>query len=193
MGLRVTGGRLGGRRLLAPKTGVRPTADRVRESLFSHLGDLEGVAVLDLFAGTGALGIEALSRGAASLVAVELSRGVRQVLLGNLSSLSIRDEVRVEAASADAAVKKLGRAGARFDLIFLDPPYAAEAAAPVLGAIVAAGVLAEDGLVVFERGRSHPVPVIQGLQVVDERSYGDTVISELRHAASTDEPMDQDS
>jgi 16S rRNA (guanine(966)-N(2))-methyltransferase RsmD len=159
---------------------VRPTADRVRESLFARLGDLSGVAVLDLFAGTGARGIEAISRGAASLVAVERSRTTRRVLEANLVALDLLDVARVEGGSAAAVVQRLGRAGARFDLIFLDPPYAAAAAASALGAIVAADVLADQGVVVLERGRSHPVPAVAGLHVVDERRYGHTVISQLQ-------------
>jgi 16S rRNA (guanine966-N2)-methyltransferase len=180
MGLRVTGGSLGGRRLRAPGAGVRPTADRVRESLFARLGDLEGVAVLDLFAGTGALGIEALSRGAMSLVAVERSRTTRRVLEENLAALGLASVARVEGGAALACVQRLGRARTQFDLVFLDPPYAADAAVPVLAAIVNAGILAPHGVVVLERSRSHPVAAVSGLPLLDERRYGDTVISQFQ-------------
>ena len=179
-GLRVTGGSLGGRKLRAPAAGVRPTADRVRESLFARLGDLEGVAVLDLFAGTGALGIEALSRGAASLVAVERSRTTKRVLEENLAALGLAPVARVEGGAALACVQRLGRARTRFDLVFLDPPYAAGAAAPVLAAIATAGILAPHAVVVLERSRSHPVAAVAGLPLVDERRYGDTVISQFQ-------------
>merc|ERR1711969_265866 len=103
-GLRVTGGRLGGRRFRAPGGGVRPTADRVRESLFARLGDLSGRQVLDLYAGSGALGLEAFSRGAAGVVFVERSPRVARVLRKNLVELGLEAEARVVAADASAAL-----------------------------------------------------------------------------------------
>ena len=177
MGLRVTGGRLGGRRLRSPRSGTRPSADRVRESLFARLGDLAGLAVLDLFAGTGALGIEALSRGAASLVSVECSRRALAVLRGNLAALELDASTRVMASDAAAAVRRLGREGARFDLVLMDPPYASGATQGTLEALVEAGILAAGAVVVLERARSHPLPAAAGLSPLDERRYGDTVIS----------------
>jgi len=177
MGLRVTGGRLGGRRLRAPRSGTRPSADRVRESLFARLGDLAGTAVLDLFAGTGALGIEALSRGAASLVSVERSRGTLAVLRANIAALGLESVTRVMAEDAVGAVRRLGREGERFDLVLLDPPYASGAPRGVLEALVEAGVLAPEAEVVLERSRSHSLPAVAGLGRLDERRYGDTLIS----------------
>jgi pantetheine-phosphate adenylyltransferase len=177
MALRVTGGRLGGRKLRAPRSGVRPSADRVRESLFARLGDLEGAAVLDLFAGTGALGIEAVSRGAASLVCVERSRSTLAVLRGNLADLGLESSAQVSAGDAIAAVRRLGRAGQRFDLVLLDPPYASDAAGEALAALVEAGVLAPGAMVVLERSRSHSFQAVAGLRLVDERRYGETLIT----------------
>lgn len=184
MGLRVTGGRLGGRRLRSPRAGVRPTADRVRESLFARLGDLEGARVLDLFAGSGALGIEALSRGAESLVSVERSRSARAVLQANLEALELTDCARLMAGDAITAVGRLARAGERFHLVLLDPPYAADAAGPVLEAIVKVELLAPHGVVVLERSRSHPLPDVTGLVPVDERRYGDTMITQFQLPAN---------
>src|SRR5512138_608446 len=120
--MRVTGGRLGGRRLVSPPTGVRPTADRVRESLFARLLDLDGVNVLDLYAGTGALGIEALSRGAARVVRGEVS----------------------------GALRRLAGEGLRFDLVLADPPYEDDAIADSLGLLVTGQLLAPDAVVVVE-------------------------------------------
>lgn len=177
MGLRVTGGELGGRRLRAPRSGVRPSADRVRESLFAILGDLTGAAVLDLFAGSGALGIEALSRGAASLVCVERSRATLAVLRENLASLGLDPVARVMAGDAEAVIARLGRAGERFDLVLMDPPYAPEAGHAALVALGRAGLLAPEAMVVLERSKSHPVGAVAGLRHLEDRSYGDTVIT----------------
>ena len=156
------GRRLAGRRLRAPRGGLRPTADRVRESVFARLGELEGVAVLDLYAGTGALGIEALSRGAASLVSVERARGVVAVIRANLEALDLRSVSRVMAIDVVGAVRSLGRAGAHFDLVLADPPYAAGEALAALEALVEAEVLAPGAVVVLERGKESSFAVRGG-------------------------------
>lgn len=179
----MTGGILGGRRLVAPAgRGVRPTTDRVRESIFGRLGGLEGACVLDLYAGTGAMGIEALSRGAASVVFVERARDALDALRRNLSALGVASRVRVVVRDAAAAVADLGRAGERFDLVLVDPPYETDEADRALRALVRAGVLADGALVVVERSRRHPLPPVPGLAVEDERRYGDTIVSRLAAA-----------
>ncbi|MEE9607877.1 MAG: 16S rRNA (guanine(966)-N(2))-methyltransferase RsmD [Myxococcota bacterium] len=176
-GLRITGGRLGGRRLRAPRGGLRPTSDRVRESLFARLGDLSGVAVLDLYAGTGALGVEAVSRGADSLVCVEQAPLCLAALRANLAELGLGPTVRVIADDAVRAVRRLGRSSQRFDLVLMDPPYVSAEAPRALEALVEAGVLAEGATVVLESGRRHPVAAAAGLVRVDERRYGETVLT----------------
>lgn len=176
--LRVTGGRLRSRRLRAPPgADVRPTADRVREALFARLGDLQGAAVLDLFAGSGALGIEALSRGAESLVCVERSRRCAAVLRANLESLGVAAESRVLESDALRALRRLGAAGERFDLVLIDPPYASDAAGRALAALIETRVLVPGAMVVVESGRCHACPVPRGLERVDQRRYGDTRIT----------------
>jgi len=176
----VTGGRLGGRRIRVPPAGVRPTADRVREALFARLGALEGCRVLDLYAGSGALGIEALSRGAACAVFVERSAGVLAVLRANLGSLALDAVARVERGDARAALRRLGRAGCRFDLVLLDPPYAeSQELERALRALVTSGILAPGAMVVAETSRRPALPPIEGLEALDERRYGDTVIHRL--------------
>ncbi|MFQ5417807.1 MAG: 16S rRNA (guanine(966)-N(2))-methyltransferase RsmD [Myxococcota bacterium] len=183
MGLRITGGRLSGRKLRTPRAGARPTADRVRESLFARLGDLEGADVLDCYAGSGALGIEALSRGARSLVCIERARGTAAILAKNLELLGLDSSSRVIRDEVTAALPRLGRARERFDLVLMDPPYASKEAPEALAALVRAGVLAVGATVVLERGRSHPVPDVEGLSPLDERRYGDTVISRFTASA----------
>ena len=169
--MRIVGGRLRGRALAGPKSPpIRPTADRLRESLFNILthsyGDaVEGVRVLDLFAGTGALGIEALSRGAASCVFVDVDT---RPVLANLEALGIDAEVR--RAQALSALK----AADQYDLVLLDPPYrdAARLGPELTEALP--GVLSQSARVVSESDRRHPL--VLGLPLSDERRYGDTLI-----------------
>jgi 16S rRNA (guanine966-N2)-methyltransferase len=169
--VRVIAGDLGGRRLAAPRGArTRPTAERVREALFSMLGDVSGARVLDLFAGSGALGIEALSRGAAAATFVERSQPALAALRANVESLGLEQRARIVAGEALAAL----RAPAKYDLVFLDPPYAT--AATLAGALARElpAVLAPSGRVVSESDRR--VPLELGLALRRERRYGDTMI-----------------
>jgi 16S rRNA (guanine966-N2)-methyltransferase len=164
--MRVVAGRYGGRTLKAPRGGdVRPTADRVREALFSILGPLDGLSVLDLFAGTGALGIEAISRGAATCVFVDVDT---RPVLANLEALGIEADVR--RARALTAL----RPGDHYDLVLLDPPYrdAARLGPELTEALPP--VLNPSARVVSESDRRHPLEL--GLTLHDERRYGDTLI-----------------
>jgi 16S rRNA (guanine(966)-N(2))-methyltransferase RsmD len=180
--MRIIAGRLRGRDLGAVTDGVRPTSDRVRESMFSVVGSVEGLRVLDLCAGTGALGLEAYSRGAESVVWVERSRRVARALSRRLASFGLDAEpgLRLVVADARQAVSRLAReADARFDLVFYDPPYAAGDRAEVLEALFESSLLEPHARVVVEGGRRHPLPAVAGGRVVDERHYGDTVLSWL--------------
>lgn len=176
--MRVTGGELRGRRIRVPRSsGVRPTADRVREALFARLGDLEGVRALDLFGGSGALGIEALSRGAERVVFVERSAPVAAVLHANLVEVGMLARAHVVRGDAAGVVRRLAAAGERFDLALLDPPYGEpETANRALRALATSGILAPRATVVVEASRRHPPHSVEGLAVVDERRYGETVI-----------------
>jgi 16S rRNA (guanine(966)-N(2))-methyltransferase RsmD len=159
---------------------VRPTSDRVRESLFARLGDVAGARVLDLYCGTGALGIEALSRGAESLVSVDRSARSVAATRANLAAVGAGTEARVVKAEARGAVRRLAESGARFDLVFVDPPYADfDGIGPLLEALVGSGVLEAHGVVVVECAKRHAVPPIEGLTVEATRSYGDTAITWL--------------
>ena len=174
--MRITGGRLAGRRLEVPKGEVRPTADRVRESLFARLGCLAGKRVLDLFAGSGALGFEALSRGAASVVFVDRSHAVLAAVRRNAEALGVAESVELRRGEAGAVLKRLAGTGS-FDLVFLDPPYAGERLVATLHQLAAAALLANDAVVVAESDRRHPPGAIEGLAAIDERRYGDTLIT----------------
>ncbi len=185
--LRVTGGELRGRRIRVPRSSVvRPTADRVREALFARLGELDGVRALDLFAGSGALGIEALSRGAAQAVFVERSAPVAELLRANLVDLGVRERAKVVHGEAAGVVRRLAAAGERFDLALLDPPYAELGAmARALRALATSGILAPRATVVVEASRRHAPQPVEGLVPVDERRYGDTVIHRFEHGSGT--------
>jgi len=175
---RIVAGTVGGRTLRVPPVGTRPTSDRVREALFSrleHLGALDDAHVLDLYAGSGALGIEASSRGAASVTLVESARPAAEVCRRNVADLRLVG-VRVVAERAERFVQR--PAVAPWDLVFLDPPYelAEEDLAVVLGGLTGAA-LAESAVVVVERSSRTPEPRWPaGLERTDRRAYGDTVI-----------------
>jgi 16S rRNA (guanine966-N2)-methyltransferase len=179
--MRVIAGRYGGRRLKAPKgRATRPTADRVREALFSMLGDVSGATVLDLFAGTGALGIEALSRGAARGMFAERDPSALAILKSNLSDLRIGEEqAQVRAGDALSVLRTARTRGETYDLVFVDPPYGrarelGEALAAILPSLLAPGAR-----VVVESDRRHPAEL--ELPVTARRRYGDTVITIYRH------------
>ena len=178
--LRVTGGAHAGRRLRVPPGAVRPTAERVREALFSMLAHRDALAdarVLDVFAGSGALGLEALSRGAASGLFVEKSRAVARTLTANIEALGLAARARVVVRDAVGALRALAAEGERFDLCFVDPPYASSLAADVLGLLAGSGLLSARAVLVAESDRRHAPGPIAGLALAVERRYGDTLIS----------------
>jgi 16S rRNA (guanine(966)-N(2))-methyltransferase RsmD len=172
--MRVVAGAYGGRRLVAPDgSATRPTSDRVREALFSVLGaSVQGARVLDLFAGSGALGIEALSRGAASAVFVDRAPRAIAAVRANLAALAIDADVR--RIEARAWLRTASTRSEAYDLVFLDPPYrrAAELGRELSEGLAA--VLAPGARVVSESDRRDPLEL--DLPLADERRYGDTVI-----------------
>jgi 16S rRNA (guanine966-N2)-methyltransferase len=179
--MRVIAGRLGGRQLQAPKGRVtRPTSDRVREALFSMLGDIEGAVVLDLFAGTGALGIEALSRGAAKAVFVERDGSALSALEGNLAKLGVDgEEAEIRRGDAFGALRRAREGKETYDLVFIDPPYRqARDWEPELSAILPS-LLGPDARVVLESDRRAPMGL--ALEIEQERRYGNTNITIHRH------------
>lgn len=177
--MRVIAGRFGGRRLHAVRGRVvRPTADRVREALFSVLEPaLPEARVLDLYAGTGALAIEALSRGAASAVCVERDPRALAALERNVTALAIADRVRIVRGDALAFARRAERGDERYDVVFCDPPYRAP-----LDAVAAAVVEAEwwTRIAVLEHAaRTEPPAAPEGV-AAETRRYGDTAITIYR-------------
>lgn len=184
--MRIISGRFRGRDLGKVPDGVRPTTDRVRESLFSVLGAVDDLRVLDLFAGTGALGLECYSRGAASIVFVERSRRVARALQKRFDALPLDEaesgnlELRVQ--PAQRALSHLERDGvAPFDLVFVDPPYADLEDTPIFETLVGSTLLAADAMVVVEGPTRHALRVPEALQPADERIYGETRLTWLRY------------
>jgi 16S rRNA (guanine966-N2)-methyltransferase len=171
--VRVIAGRFRGRRLQAPPgRATRPTADRVREALFATLGPLDGTVVLDLFAGSGALGIEALSRGAAEATFVDSDPRAVRAVRDNVAALGIDAEVR--RADARAFLVRAREQQRHYDLVFLDPPYRSAARlGPGLSSVLPE-VIAAGGRVVTESDRR--APLMLDLELIDERRYGDTLI-----------------
>jgi 16S rRNA (guanine966-N2)-methyltransferase len=175
---RIIAGRAGGRRIAVPPAGTRPTSDRVREALFSALTadpGLDGAAVLDLCAGSGALGLEALSRGAAHALFVESDRRAAAVLRRNVTAVGLPGAV-VRASTAGSVLT--GPADRAYDVVLVDPPYATPdgEVAGWLAAAAVNGWLAGDAVVVVERGRGAAFPWPGPLVAVRERRYGDTVL-----------------
>ncbi len=164
-----------GRRLEAPEgTTTRPTGDRVREAVFNSLhslGAIEDASVLDLYAGSGALGIEALSRGAARATFVDTDRRSIAAIEANLAATGLADRAEVVRADADSVLVRAAAEGRRWDLALLDPPYSFDGWADLLTGVPA-------GLVVVESDRSIEPP--PGWGVVRERRYGGTLVAVLR-------------
>jgi 16S rRNA (guanine966-N2)-methyltransferase len=175
--MRVVAGELRGRRLVAPRgDATRPTADRVREALFSILGDVSGLRVLDLFAGSGALGIEALSRGAAEAEFVDSSQAAVAAVRRNLSELGLDAPVHRRDAFAYLAAAA-GRSP--FDLVFVDPPYDSALALGNRLAERLPSALTEDAVIVTESNKRAPLEL--PFTLVRERTYGDTRVAIHRH------------
>lgn len=185
--MRIIAGTFRGRALATVGRGdaaahLRPTADRVRESLFSvltHLGVVDGARVLDLFAGTGALGLEALSRGAAQVTFVENGRVAQGLIARNVALTQSADRTRLIRRDA---TKPGDNPGAPFDLVFLDPPYGKGLGQQALAAARAGGWLAPGALIVWEE--SAPMQAPDGFRMQDSRSYGDTHVTLLWYGAA---------
>ena len=181
--MRVIGGSARGRKLVAPRDArVRPTAGRIKEAIFnilsSRLPGFDGLRVLDIFAGTGNLGIEALSRGAAQAVFVDNHRESATFIRKNLESLEFSDKGQIIVQDASVAIKILGRTGGQFDIAFLDPPYGQGLAEKTLELLASSPLLAPGAIIVAEMGSREEISSrIGSLEQFDRRRYGDTAVS----------------
>lgn len=181
--MRIIGGTHRGRVLAEFKgENIRPTADRVKESLFNVLSrEIYGARILDLFCGSGALGLECLSRGARTAVFNDCSKESVAVLTANVKKLGVREACEIYTSDYLACLAKLG---GKFDIVFLDPPYRFDYGAIAAKEIIRRDLLAEGGVIVYERDEPYAENGAEGLIVSDVRKYGKTYLSFLRKAES---------
>jgi 16S rRNA (guanine966-N2)-methyltransferase len=184
--MRIVAGALKGRRLVTPRGALtRPTADQVRIALLDALAPwLGGARLLDLFAGAGGVGLEALSRGAAHATFVERDARAVAALRRNVAALSLEGRARVLRADAPRALARLSREGERFQLVFLDPPYESDLADGLLAALGNGQVLAAPGIVVVQHfTKRPPAPEPRGLRAYRARRFGETTLTFFRGQA----------
>lgn len=180
--MRIVGGKLKSRRLfVSSRANFRPTADRVKESIFNILkGELEGKRVLDLFAGTGNLGIEAISRGAVSITFVDLSAQSIKIIRRNLEDLECLSNTEILKLDYRKALQKLAREGRRFEIVFADPPYLLGYAQGVIDCLKETEILSDDALVVIEHHKKEKLDLDSSdLVELRRKKFGDTMVSIL--------------
>lgn len=187
--MRITGGTLRGRKLAAPADmRVRPTSDRVREAIFNILAHndfgcgfaLDGARVADLFAGTGAMGIEALSRGAKFCLFVEEAAESRALIRENVEAFHLTGATKIWRRDATELGPMAAGAGGPFDLVFLDPPYRKNLLAPALAALRDGGWLVDNAILVAECAEDETIPDVEGFTAIDDRVYGETRVKLFR-------------
>jgi 16S rRNA (guanine966-N2)-methyltransferase len=185
--MRVVSGLFRGRAITAPPgAGTRPTSDRARQAIFNVLEHaawspgLEGRRVIDLFAGSGALGVEAMSRGAVFCLFVETDEDARGTIRDNLEAFGLFGAARIHRRDATDLGQRPASAGPAFDLAFLDPPYGKGLGERTLAALGQGGWLAPGAAVVFERGSDEPDPELPGYELLDARDYGAARVLFLR-------------
>jgi 16S rRNA (guanine(966)-N(2))-methyltransferase RsmD len=181
--MRIIGGKARGRAIRLPGgCRIRPTADRVKEALFNILGPVEGKSFIDVFAGCGNVGLEALSRGACRSVFVEKDLRLIEAIRENLRLLGFEGRAEMIAADAEKGMRRLGKKGERFDILFADPPYEEGFLTEIMNYLEGAELLTENGIIILQHSLREPLrqSVTQPLAVSDQRRYGDTLLSFLK-------------
>ena len=180
--MRVISGSARGLKLLSPEgLHTRPTTDRIKETLFNIMQpDIYLSDFLDLFSGSGAIGIEALSRGAEICVFVDNAASSAKIITKNIEAAHLSDKARVIKSDVFDALSDLGKTGGSFDIIFMDPPYAEGFNEPVLKKIVESGVLKPDGYIVLERSSDVKLSYIDGLEIFREKIFKNTTLTFLK-------------
>lgn len=179
--MRIIGGGFKGRRIIFPKSPhIRPTQDKIREALFNVIApDINGAAVLDLFAGSGALGLEAISRGATHVTFVDNNSLCIRVIKENLDSLGATDRADVFKTDVIRAIEKIHRSGNKFDIVFLDPPYYKGLAKKILIKLSHYDILAHNNIIVAEHYKKDLIPdnINKIILLFKQKKFGDTVLS----------------
>lgn len=180
--MRIISGTAKGRRLATPKgKHIRPVLDQVKEAIFNILYNIAGLDVADVFAGTGSIGLEALSRGAATAVFVDNDREALSLIRENIEKCKFGPEARIIPKHVDVALKVMQKEGLKFDIMFVDPPYQKDLVVKTLSTIAEFGLLKPDGRIITEH---HPKEPIEGLPetltISDQRKYGQTMITFLK-------------
>lgn len=182
--MRIIGGEARGRPIRLPAgCRIRPTADRVKESLFNILNPIEGAYFVDIYAGCGNVGLEALSRGARGSVFLERDLRLVDAIRQNLRLLGFEGRGEVIAADAEQGLRRLGQRGERFDILFADPPYDKDFFPEILTCLEGTGLMAENGVIVLQHSvRENPEKSLpRALVITDQRRYGDTLLSFLKN------------
>lgn len=180
--MRITSGKYRSRAIQMPK-GIRPTQDKVRKAIFDILGDISGLSFLELYAGSGAVGLEAASRGAREVVLVEDNRACRLAIEKNIASLK-PEGCTLYPSEALGAVSRFAAAGRRFDIIFLDPPYYQELSKKTLQTLGTYDILTPSGLIIVQHFKKDALPEALGeLSLFKSKTYGDTRLSLYRKEA----------
>lgn len=178
--MRIIGGQARGRVIRLPAGApIRPTTDRIRKSLFDILPPLQGTLFLDLFAGSGSVGLEALSRGVGRAYFVEREVSLAEVIRGNLRTLDCEAQAEVIVADARKGMGRLAGRGIRFGVLFADPPYDRGCVAEVCAGLAGGGLLAVDGIAVIQHSIRESLHPPAGLAIADQRRYGDTLLTFL--------------
>ena len=183
--MRIIGGAAGGKRIASPKgTRVRPTPDMIREALFNILQNVEGTSFIDLFAGTGSVGLEALSRGAARVLFVEKNVRTALQITQTLKTLNFDDRAEVFVGDVRTGISRLAGKGEESDVVFADPPYEQDYISRTIQYCLGGGIMADGGMMVLQHSIREPLGLHSPhdrLTLLREKRYGDTVLSFLRY------------
>ena len=186
--MRVVSGSARGCKLSSPEgMDTRPTTDRIKETLFNIISpEIYDCRFLDVFSGSGAIGIEALSRGAQKAVFVENAQSAIKVIEANLEKTRLKDKAEILKTDALKAVEMLKAKNEKFDIVFMDPPYMKDLAWPVIKAIKAGGILNDEGIIIVEESSEAEIPEIEGLRVYRTKDFKTTVMSFWTQEADND-------
>lgn len=179
--MRIIGGKAKGRRIFVPKGRIRPTSDMLKEALFNMLPPMEGKLFLDLFAGTGSIGLEALSRGAAKTVFIEIGFFFIEAIKRNLGICGFDSNYEIIAAPVEKGLKLLSKRNDQFNIIFADPPYEKNLIKKTLYLLGEGYLISEDGIIIMQHSFREKLEMnADNYILTDQRRYGDTVISFLK-------------